>query len=95
MSLEDLKEHGVLLPEEERGTHSLETTVSQGWILAAFAVAVLSLGAIYFGGGALWTWVGLGGFLVALYGIVWICDRAVVRQRERVRRERKERDGGE
>lgn len=88
MSLQDLKEHGVLLPEEEWGDHSLSTTVPQGRLLASFALAVASLVSIYTGNGGRWTWVGLGGFLIGLYAITVICDRAVSRQRRRVEEER-------
>lgn len=90
MSLEDLREHGVLLPEEEWGRHRLETTVPQPVLLMAFALAVASLVAIYVGGGGAWTWIGLGGFLFGLYSIAVICDRAVMGQRRRVRDERSE-----
>jgi membrane protein implicated in regulation of membrane protease activity len=89
MSMEDLREHGVLLPEREWGEHRLETTVAQGPLLAAFLVAVLAVVAIYLGAGGTWTWIGLVVFLVAIFTVVWICDRAIVRQRERTRRERR------
>jgi Flp pilus assembly protein TadB len=88
MSLDDLREHGVLLPEDEWGEHRLQTTVSQLPLAAAFLLAVAAVVVIYLGGGGTWTWIGLATFLVALYGIVWICDRAILRQRERTRRER-------
>lgn len=88
MSLQDLKDHGVLLPEEEWGTHSLETTVPQVPLLAAFAMAVAALVAVFRGDGRTWTWIGVGGFLVALYTITLICDRAVAKQRRRVAEER-------
>ncbi|MGK7313421.1 MAG: hypothetical protein ACN0LA_14490 [Candidatus Longimicrobiales bacterium M2_2A_002] len=90
MSMEDLREHGVLLPEEEWGEHRLETTVPQGRLATGFVIAVLGLLSIYFGAGGLWTWVGLVVFLVALYWIIWVCDRAVVAQRERFRHERED-----
>lgn len=89
MSMEDLREHGVLLPESEWGAHRLQTTVAQGPLATAFALAVAATVAIYVGAGRLWTWVGLVVFLAALLWIVWICDRAILRQRERTRRERR------
>lgn len=93
MSQEDLERHGVLLPREEWGAHQLETTVSERWLALAFALAVGSLCVIYFGAGGTWTWIGLVTFLIALYWIVWICDRAVVRQRRRTRQERSGMEG--
>lgn len=97
MTLEDLREHGVLLPEEEWGAHRLESTTRQAPLLMAFGVAAGSLVATYMGDGGTWTWVGTGAFLVLLLAITWMCDRAVLRQRRRVGRERSEAtppDGG-
>ena len=88
MSIRDLEEHGVLLPEDEWGARSLETSVPQGRLLGAFAVAVVSLVAAYVGDGGRLTWVGLGSFLVSLFAITLICDRAIERLRRRVGEER-------
>ena len=90
MSIDDLREQGVLLPEEEWGEHRLETTVHVVPIAIGFGVAVASLVVIYVGDGGTLTWVGSGIFLVALYAVTWMCDRAVLRQRERFREERRE-----
>ena len=94
MSMEDLREHGVLLPEEEWGQHRLENTVPQGRLAAGFAIAVAGIVSIYLGAGGRWTWIGLVVFLVALYWIVWTCDRGILAQRERFRREREEQTEG-
>lgn len=90
MSLADLKRQGVLLPEEEWGEHRLETTVSEPQLATAFATAVAAVVAMYLGGGKGLTWMGLVASLVALYWIVWVCDRGVLAQRERFRQEREE-----
>lgn len=90
MTIEDLREHGVLLPEEEWGTHRLESTTRQVPLLAAFALAAASLVVLYLGDGGTWTWGGTATFLVCLAAITWMCDRAVRRQRRRVGRERSE-----
>lgn len=90
MSLDDLREHGVLLPEEEWGAHRLATTVAQGRLGAAFGVAGVAAAVMYLGNGGRWTWLGLLTFLFALCWIVWLCDRAIVRQRERTAEERRE-----
>ena len=88
MTIEDLREQGVLLPEEEWGSHSLETTTRSWGLLAAFLTAAASLVVALLGDGGLPTWAGIGTFLVMLFALTWMCDRAVVRQRRRVRRER-------
>ena len=90
MTIEDLREHGVLLPEEEWGSHRLETTVPEWPLAVTFLVAAASLVAAYLGDGGALTWVGVVVFLVAIYLVTWLVDRAVMRQRERFRRERSE-----
>lgn len=92
MTIEDLREQGVLLPEEEWGVHELETTTPEMPLGGAFAGAVAFLAMIYVGNGGLLTWIGTGLFLATLYGITWICDRAVLEQRKKFRRERREAD---
>ena len=88
MTIEDLEEQGVLLPEEEWGVHELETTTPEVPLALAFVAALGFWMMIYMGDGRLLTWVGTGLFLATLYGITWICDRAVLRQREKFREER-------
>lgn len=88
MALEDLRQQGVLLPEDEWGAYPTTTTVEQGPLLVTFFVAVSGLVAGYLGDGRMLTWLGVGGFFLAFYGIVWICDRAIRHQRQRVRQRR-------
>lgn len=90
MSQQDLEAHGVLLPEEEWGEHALKTTVPQTGLAALFILAVVAIVAMYVGDGARLTWIALGVFLLALYAITWLCDRAVRKQRQRFRAERRE-----
>lgn len=87
MGLEELDEAGVLLPEEEWGEHELKTTVHQVPMLIGSILAVVGWVMAYLGGGHLLTWVGIAAFLVAFFAIIWMCDRAVTRQRKRFRRE--------
>lgn len=90
MTIEDLREQGVLLPEEEWGVHELETTTPELPLALAFLAGAVLWVLIYLGDGGLLTWIGTGLFLLILFGITWICDRAVLRQREKFRAEREE-----
>jgi len=90
MTIEDLREHGVLLPEEEWGSHRLETTVPEWPLAGGFVAAVVLWVLAYLGAGGWLTWVAIAAFLALLYGITWLCDRAVLAQRRRFRREREE-----
>ena len=90
MTIEDLEEQGVLLPEEEWGVHELETTTPEVPLALAFAAAVVFWVMIYLGDGGLLTWMGTGLFLLDMFVITLICDRAVLRQRQKFREERRE-----
>lgn len=94
MTIEDLREHGVLLPEEEWGKADLETTARETPLLLTFLVAGGALVAAYLGDGGALTWIGTGVFLVCLCAITWMCDRAVLRQRRRVADRRGAKGGG-
>lgn len=95
MTLEDLREHGVLLPEEEWGEHELETTVPEWPLLGAFLAAAALWVLAYLGEGGIVTALSVAGFLALLLAVTWMCDRAITRQRERFREERRsaDRDG--
>ena len=88
MTMEDLREQGVLLPEEEWGEHRLKTTAPSVALGLAFLTAAGACVLALLGDGRLLTWVGIALFLVALFAITLMCDRAVSRQRRRVQRER-------
>lgn len=90
MTLEDLREHDVLLPEDEWGIHRLASTTRELPLLGLLLLAAAAVATAYLGDGGRWTWVGVGTFLACLGGITWICDRAILRQRRRSRRERRE-----
>lgn len=83
MSLEDLQEAGVLLPEEEWGERALDSTMSRVGILATGAVAGLATVGMYLGGGGGWTWISAGIFLVDLFGFTALAWRAVNVQNRR------------
>ena len=84
MSLQDLKDEGVLLPESEWGGPSRKSTVPRGSIAILLAVAVGALAAAYMGGGGWLTWVGITVYLLDFTGIWWVLDRATLKQRRRV-----------
>lgn len=83
MSLQDLKDQGVLLPESEWGSRSLEGSVPRRSIAALLAVAVVALATAYAGEGGALTWVGMGAYLLDFAAIWLVLDRATRRQRRR------------
>lgn len=89
MSLDELREQGVLLDEDEWGKHKLKTTVPQRTLATLLVAAVGSLVVVYLGDGELLTWIGTAAFLVLLFVITWVVDRSVRKQRTRVREERR------
>lgn len=90
MSIEDLENHGVLLPKEEWGTHKLETTTSEIPLLLVFLSSVAGCILTYFGNGNTWTWIGIILFFITFFMVIYLCDRAIMRQRRRVEKEREE-----
>lgn len=83
MTLEDLQEAGALLPEEEWGEHSLETTANRSGLILTGIVAVAATGAMYLGGGNAWTWAGGAVFILDLMAFTWLSLRAVDAQNRR------------
>jgi len=90
MSLEDLQEQNILLPEEEWGEHELKTTIAEIPLAILFLCAAASWVAAYFGNGNWLTWVGVVVFFLSFFGIILLCDRAVTKQRKRFKKEQKE-----
>lgn len=90
MSIEDLKEQNILIPEDEWGSYSLKTTVSQIPVLILFLICFSSCFAAFLGNGNYWTWIGIIAFFVSFFGIVILCDRAIQTQRERTKKENKD-----
>lgn len=87
MTLEDLQEQGVLLPEEEWGEHALSSTVPRLALLGLLAVAAASVVAALVGDGRTLTFVAMGVFIASLFALTWVLDRSIVRLRRRERRE--------
>jgi hypothetical protein len=86
MTLEDLQRAGILLPEEEWGQRSLETTAGKPALAAVGAVALAGVILMYAGAGGLPTWVGAGLYLVGLLAFTGLSLRAVDAQVERAGR---------
>lgn len=89
MTIEELRDQDVLLPEDEWGTHSRSTTVHQLPLAVVLALTVASIVVALIGDGGALTWLGTAGFIVCLFVLTWMFDRAVLRQRRRVRQERR------
>ena len=85
MSLEDLRRAGVLLPEEEWGRHSLETTADKPALALVGIAALASLGMMLAGAGRALTWIGAGLYLAVLVVFTWLSLRAVDAQLNRAR----------
>jgi len=84
MSLEDLQEAGVLLPEDEWGERKLDSTASRAGYLLAGAVAIICGMLMLTGNGTATTWIAAGVFLLDLLAFTWLSWRAVDVQRTRV-----------
>lgn len=88
MTLEDLQQEGVLLPEEEWGEHALTSTVPRLPLVGLLAVLAASIVVALIADGGTLTFVAMGAFIAALFGLTWMLDRSVVRLRRRESRER-------
>lgn len=84
MPLEDLEEHGVLLPDAERGTHPATSLTPKAPLLVASALAVAGCVAMFVGDGQRGTWIGLAAFSIGFFALIVLSDRAVVTRRARV-----------
>ena len=85
MSLEDLQEAGVLLPEEEWGERALESTASRAGYAVTGIVAIACGALMFTGDGGTTTWIAAGAFLLDLLAFTWLSWRAVDRQKRRRR----------
>lgn len=84
MGIEKLEREGFLLPEEARGKIPLESTIDKPLFLLTGALGWGSCILAWWGDGGRWTWIGLGGFFVALYAFTWLAARAIRKQARRV-----------
>ncbi len=84
MSYEDLKEHGIFLPEKEWGELDLATSVNLPALVVTFVVGIVSCVLMAIGGGHLWTWIGAGAFIIFIYAFALISNAGIDRQNRRV-----------
>ena len=78
MSVSDLQKLGLLRPESEWGAQGVGRSAYPIRTGALALIGVCGCVAMALGGGTLWTWLGLIGFLVALLIFVWVNINAVV-----------------
>jgi len=89
MTIEDLKDEGVLLPEREWGKHELSSTVPRVPLVIILAVATIGIVIALIGDGGPLSFVAIGAFIISLYALTWVLDRSVVSLRRRIARERR------
>ncbi|MEA3400718.1 MAG: hypothetical protein U9R79_05665 [Armatimonadota bacterium] len=77
MSLKDLREAGVLLPQDEWGVHDLHTSVNKPMLIAALLFGLAAVVIMYVGGGRMLTFVGGLMFVVFMAWITHISVKAV------------------
>lgn len=77
MSLKDLQEHGILLPEQEWGVHDLHTSVNKPLLLASLAFGLAAVVLMYIGGGRALTFVGMVMFILFMGWISQISLKAI------------------
>lgn len=76
-----LQEQKILRPRSERAPDDLHTQVNTGELLIVGVLGFVSAGLMYFGGGATWTWVGAGLFLLTLAGFTYISTRGILERK--------------
>ena len=77
MSLKDLHDHGILLPEEEWGVHDLHTSVNKPLLLVSLLFGLASVLTMYLGGGEGISFVGMVMFIVFMGWITQISLKAI------------------
>ncbi len=82
MSLDELRKAGLLLPREDWGKGDPHSKVNRTALAAAWLLAGISAGLMYFGDGHAATWIGLVGMLVFIVWFTYLSIHAVnVRRR--------------
>ena len=82
MAIEDLKEAGLLLPEEEWGKYELKTTVNTAALSGVGILGIISVAMMYLGDGHWPTWLGVLLFLLSLIAFLIISLVGIEKQNE-------------
>ena len=77
MSIKDLKDMGILLPEEKWGGLDLHTSVNKFHLVASGLIALAAVVMGYVGNGGTLTWVGVGMFFVFVAYFTWVSLKAI------------------
>lgn len=77
MSLKDLHDHGILLPEEEWGVHDLHTSVNKTELIVSLLFGLAAVTIMYFGGGETPTFVGMMMFILFMGWISRLSLKAI------------------
>ncbi|MFW6437861.1 MAG: hypothetical protein ACOCZ7_02500 [Armatimonadota bacterium] len=92
MSLKDLQDHGILLPQEEWGVHDLHTSVNKPLLIVSLLFGLAAVVMMYLGGGQAFTFVGMVMFIVFMGWITQISLKAIDVQAAQFAEERQEAD---
>ena len=84
MSLRDLEEMGILLPQDKWGQLDLHTSVNKVQLVGAALLAAVGAIMGYAGNGGPVTWVGVALLLVFFAWFTWLSMTAVDAQNEEV-----------
>ncbi len=84
MSIKDLKEMGILLPEEKWGQFDLHTSVNKPQLVGAGILALIGSVLGYAGNGGTCTWIGVMLFFVSLGWFTVISVKAINKQNEEI-----------
>lgn len=86
MSLEELEEQDLFLPESAQGELDLSASVSKTQAAGVFLLGFVGALLMILGAGEWLTWVGAVLFLAFLFLFTWTSNRGIDRQNEEVRK---------
>lgn len=86
MTLQELEDHEIFLPEAERGELDLHTSVHVPALVGAFVLGAVSCVLMVAGGGALWTWIGAVLFVLFMILFALVSNAGIERQNARIER---------